>query len=312
MAECAELDLDLDLDADLDLDSDLNRLDLHLDHSLEPDDSKQKVKDRIIGDDIDLDLIRDSNRSALADCVNPESTNPDESDPTLAGGDVRCYNRDDRNTLVQSGDIARLQPNSECTDYSCPTPTSTDILTTGSTHALAETEHTFDCGLSAVTGDVKGNPRECAYVVKEEDPQNTNSNNPEHLIHEPAESTSTSLSCISNDPSSSDKSMKVTVAFEVGFSSNPGTDEPLKMPKKAKNSLQEAFLHFRKKRQVGNQTISHLISVALLFLYLHLLHYFGLYTKRFGTLIVLDLLSCYRPSRMLPSLFLLFYFVFVV
>ncbi|XP_012946510.1 uncharacterized protein LOC106014043, partial [Aplysia californica] len=56
---------------------------------------------------------------------------------------------------------------------------------------------------------------------------------------------------LKSDPSNSatsvdPESMKLTNAFEVEIG---GVNEQTEMPKKAKNSLQEAFLHFRKKRQ---------------------------------------------------------------
>ncbi|GFO22084.1 hypothetical protein PoB_004858900 [Plakobranchus ocellatus] len=52
------------------------------------------------------------------------------------------------------------------------------------------------------------------------------------------------------------ESMKATVAFEIDFSADQNTNDLQEMPKKAKNSLQEAFLHFRKKRQVGQPLLS--------------------------------------------------------
>ncbi|KAK3731561.1 hypothetical protein RRG08_007640 [Elysia crispata] len=240
MADCAELDLDLDQE----LDQDLDRKPLDLEGPLKRDDSAGHCNDKLPSGD--LDLILPVNPSRVT-CTNPESTNTAKTNPVVAGSGSRLYNAAGQNSYIQSHDIDRFKYCTE-TELSSETPacSETPIEIIKSSSVLFEVEATSEA--LNVTTELAENREPCADAHYQEGSGTCESNNLQALPSSPP--TSDSLSYSPNERVSVNKSMKVTVAFEVDFSSNTNTNEFREMPKKAKTSLQEAFLHFRKKRQV--------------------------------------------------------------
>ncbi|RUS81566.1 hypothetical protein EGW08_010667, partial [Elysia chlorotica] len=241
MAECTELDLDLDPNLDLDSDLYLNRLDLK--ESLKRDDCTGHCTEK------DLDLIP-ANPSTAACCVNPESTHTDEINPVVAGaGSTFC------NTAGESqpNDVVRSDYCTE-TGLSCVTSVFSRIPslneTTKSTALCLFEEEKTDGTLNVTRPrptELTEHSEACLGAHYLGSLQNSNSNNIQGLSCSSA--ASDTLACTTNEPGSFDKSMKPIVAFEIDFNPNTHTNEFREMPKKAKNSLQDSFLHFRKKRQ---------------------------------------------------------------
>ncbi|GFR77961.1 hypothetical protein ElyMa_003982700 [Elysia marginata] len=238
MAERTELDLDLNLKV----------LDLNSNISLEHDDLKEKAGDRFTGGELDLDLIRDSK---AADCANPKGNHRNRTDTPVVDCGYRNCNTAGLSFSSERSDISELKDcDTVCSLCVTPRPTCSDTKTTASSRSTPD-RFELDLDLEGISDNQKGalglgeNQKDFADVDTQEIFQSISSNNLHPLI---SSVSSDSKPCSRNPQNSFNDSMKVTVAFEIDFNANSKTNEA-EMPKKVKNSLQEAFLHFRKKRQ---------------------------------------------------------------